>query len=97
GYQNDGIGSALLSRLLLSARNRRIDRIVMYCLLENGRMRAVAQKHRAVLNVADGEIVGEVAPARVSALSLMREAMWDTSAIIEDALETQHRRLANRA
>lgn len=86
GWQNAGLGTGLMRRLVVSARNRGIRRVVMYCLLENGRMRAVAAKHRAVMHIEAGSVVAEIDPPAISLLSLMREAMADTATLVENVL-----------
>ncbi len=90
-FQNAGIGSALLRRTVRSAQNRGVRSLVMYCLLENGRMRAVAAKHRAVLAIEEGEVIGEVAPPVASPLSVMRESMADTLVHLEGLFDVSGR------
>ena len=43
-WRNRGLGSQLMDRLLVSARNRHVNQIYMICLRENGAMQHVAQK-----------------------------------------------------
>ena len=49
GAQSLGIGSALLERSLLAARNRGIKRLEVCCILENYRMQQLARKFEAEL------------------------------------------------
>ena len=80
-WQSHGVGTELLQRTLLSARNRGIKSLRMDCLAENHRMQQLARKFDAELSFDFGSVVGEVDPPRSTPLSLMREAMADTHAI----------------
>ena len=91
-YQNAGIGSELLRRTVLSARNRGVRRLVMYCMVENGRMRAVARKNEAIITIENGEVVGELTPANPSVMSMLREALTDTRDLFENAFDNHKRR-----
>ena len=77
-WQSHGVGTGLLERTLLSARNRGIKSLRMDCLAENQRMRQLARKFDAEFSFDFGSVVGEVDPPRSTLLSLMREAMADT-------------------
>jgi GNAT superfamily N-acetyltransferase len=76
-WQSHGVGTMLLERILLSARNRGIRSLHMHCLAENRRMQQLACKFDAELSFDFGSVIGEVDPPRSTALSLMREAMAD--------------------
>lgn len=78
-YQNKGIGSELLGRVVRSARNRGIGRLYMNCLLENRKMQRIAKKHEALLQFEQGEVVGRVRPGVPSYLSIWSEALEDGS------------------
>ncbi len=78
-YQNKGIGSELLGRVVRSARNRGIDRLYMNCLLENRKMQRVAKKHEAMLQFEQGEVIGRVRPGVPTYLSIWSEAIEDGS------------------
>src|SRR5262249_10149047 len=60
-WQSHGVGSALLERTLLAARNRGITHIHMTCLADNVRMRQLADKFAAELSFDFGSVVGEMA------------------------------------
>ena len=92
-WQSHGVGSALLERTLLSARNRRITSLHMHCLADNERMQELAQKFDAELTFDFGSVVGELDPPRSTALSLMREMMADSHGIANAVLEAQSRLL----
>jgi len=88
-WQSQGVGSVLLERTLLSARNRGIKTLHMHCLGENRRMQQLARKFDADLHFDFGSVVGEVDPPRYTALSLMREAVNDAHGMAAAMLEAQ--------
>ena len=92
-WQSHGVGTVLLERTLLSARNRGIKALHMQCLADNKRMQQLARKFEAELKFDFGSVVGEVDPPRSTLLSLMREAVVDGHSIISAILEAQRRLL----
>ena len=74
-WQNDGIGSVLLERTLLAARNRGLKFLHMACLANNQRMQQLARKYDAALSFDFAGAVGEVAAPRATPLSVMRELL----------------------
>lgn len=90
-WQSHGVGTELLERTLLSARNRGIKRLQMHCLADNQRMQQLARKFEAGLTFDFGSVVGEVDPPRSTSLSLMREAMADSHGIASAIFEAQWR------
>ncbi len=90
-YQDSGIGTELLGRVIRAARNRRIRRIYMNCLLENRKMQRVARKYEAVLHFDHGEVIGELEPATPNYFSLWREAVEDEMGFVMAVLDLQKR------
>lgn len=90
-WQSHGVGTELLERTLLSARNRGIKQLHMHCLADNQRMQQLARKFEAELSFDFGSVIGEVDPPRSTALSLLREAMADNHGIATAILEAQRR------
>lgn len=86
-FQNAGIGTTLLRHVVRSAQNRGISTLVMYCLIENGRMRALAAKQRAVVKIEDGGITGKVLAPSPSPYSLIRETLTDAFSHFEIAMD----------
>jgi GNAT superfamily N-acetyltransferase len=86
-FQNQGIGTDLLGRMLRAARNRGISRLYMNCLAENVKMQRIARKYRAELHFDHGEVVGRVIPAVPTYLSLWEEAVEDSSGFVMAVLE----------
>ena len=90
-WQSLGVGSALLDRTLLAARNRGIKRLHMACLADNRRMQELARKFAAELSFDFGSVVGEVAAARPTPLSVLREAVADGHGFATAMLDVQSR------
>ncbi len=92
-WQSHGVGSALLRRTLLTARNRGYRLLHMACLAENYRMQQLARKFDAELSFDFGSVVGEVESSRATPLSLMRELMADQHGFATAMLDLQSRLL----
>jgi GNAT superfamily N-acetyltransferase len=90
-WQSHGVGTVLLERTLLSARNRGIKSLEMHCLTDNHRMQQLARKFEADLKFDFGSVVGEVDPPRYTPLSLMREAVADAHGVATTILDAQSR------
>ena len=93
-WQSHGVGTVLLERTLLSARNRGIKTLQMHCLIDNQRMQQLARKFEADLKFDFGSVIGEVDPPRYTPLSLMREAAADAQGVV-NAFFDVHSRLFN--
>jgi GNAT superfamily N-acetyltransferase len=92
-WQSQGVGSLLLERTLLTARNRGINSLHMQCLTDNRRMQQLARKFEADLKFDFGSVVGEVDAPRSTPLSQMREAMADAHGVTASILDAQSRLL----
>jgi GNAT superfamily N-acetyltransferase len=92
-WQSHGIGSALLARTLLAARNRGIRQVHMACLADNARMQQLARKFAAQLSFDFGNVVGEVAAPHPTPLSLLRELVADGHGFASAMLDAQARLL----
>jgi len=90
-YQEKGIGTELMGRVIRSARNRGVHLLYMSCLSENGKMQAVARKHHADLRFEYGEVIGEIVPDDASYFSLLAEAMEDRVGYMLAVLDLQSR------
>lgn len=90
-WQSHGVGTMLLERTLLSARNRGVKLLQMHCLADNQRMQQLARKFEADLKFDFGSVVGEVDPPRYTPLSLMREAVTDAHGVATAILDVQSR------
>jgi GNAT superfamily N-acetyltransferase len=92
-WQSQGVGSLLLERTLLTARNRGIATLHMHCLAENRRMQQLARKFEADLKFDFGSVVGAVDAPYSTPLSLLREAMADAHGVAASILDAQSRLL----
>ena len=91
GYQNAGIGTELMGRVIRSARNRAVHHLQMACLAENSRMQHIARKHSAVLRYSQGEMSGEIAPEPGNIATMLEEAADDQRAYMLMILDLQTR------
>lgn len=78
GWQDAGLGTRLMDRILIVARNRSIRKLYMVCLRENQRMRHLAEKYEARMTVDDGEASGTMTPGFPTASSMFEEWMDDS-------------------
>jgi GNAT superfamily N-acetyltransferase len=92
-WQSHGVGSALLRRTLLAARNRGFQLLHMACLANNRRMQQLARKFDAELSFDFGSVVGEVESSRANPLSVMQELMADHHGFATAMLDLQSRML----
>jgi GNAT superfamily N-acetyltransferase len=92
-WQSHGVGTALLERTLLTARNRQIKLLHMTCLAENRRMQQLALKFDAELTFDFGSVVGEVEAPHPTPMSLMRELVADSTSLATAMLDVQSRLL----
>jgi RimJ/RimL family protein N-acetyltransferase len=76
-YQEKGIGTELMGRVIRSARNRGVQLLYMSCLAENTKMQAIARKHEAELRFELGEVVGEIVPQDPDYFSILAEQIED--------------------
>jgi GNAT superfamily N-acetyltransferase len=92
-WQSYGVGSALLERTLLAARNRGVKLLHMACLAQNKRMQQLARKFDAELTFDFGSVVGEVETPYPTPMSMLREAMADGHGFATAVLDAQSRLL----
>ena len=92
-WQSHGVGTALLERTLLAARNRGVRHLHMACLAENRRMQQLACKFDAELTFDFGSVEGEVEAPQPTPLSLMREMVADGHGFATALLDVQSRLL----
>ena len=92
-WQSHGVGSALLSRILLTARNRGYRHLHMACMADNRRMQQLARKFDAELSFDFESVVGEVESSRPTPMSMMRELMSDGHGFATAMLDLQSRML----
>ena len=91
GFQNQGIGSELMGRVIRAARNRSIQCLYMSCLAENAKMQSIARKHEADLRFEYGEVIGEIVPDGANYFSIVAEAVEDRVGYLMAVLDLQRR------
>ena len=92
-WQSNGVGTALLERTLLAARNRGIKLLHMACLVNNARMIELARKFEADLKFDFGSVIGEVEAAYPTPISMWRELVADTHGFATAMLDVQAKML----
>jgi GNAT superfamily N-acetyltransferase len=92
-WQSHGVGTELLERTLLAARNRGIKQLQLTCLLENQRMQQLARKFDAELRRDYDSVIGEVEASYPTPMSLMREMIADGAGVATAMLDAQSRLL----
>ena len=92
-WQSHGVGSALLERTLLAARNRGVKHLHLVCLADNRRMQELARKFDAELTFDFGSVVGEVETPFPTPLSMLRELVSDGRTLATAVLDVQMRLL----
>ena len=90
-HQDMGIGSALMGRVIRSARNRGVRLLFLSCLAENAKMQAIARKHEAELRFEYGEVIGEIIPSGPDYFSLLAEAADDRVGYMMGVLDLSSR------
>jgi ribosomal protein S18 acetylase RimI-like enzyme len=74
-FQSRGIGTALLRRLVVAARNRLIERVHMVCLMDNGRAVRLARRLDGVLHFHDGAAEATIEPPWPTPWTLLEESL----------------------
>ncbi len=90
-FRNRGIGTAMLRRLILSARNRKIQHLRMNCHGQNQAMQALARKFKADLRIDHTETVGDIIPRAVTPFSVLMEALDDAREFGQAAIDVRRR------
>ncbi len=90
-FQDHGLGTELMGRVIRSARNRGIHRLYMSCLAENAKMQAIARKHEADLKFEYGEVIGEILPETPNYFSILAEAVDDRVGYMMAVFDLQKR------
>jgi Acetyltransferase (GNAT) family len=92
-YQNRGVGTELLRRLIVLARNRSIRSLHMLCLLENGKVLHIARKLGAKVTFDQSAVEARLGLPRPNHLTLLLELLDDASivlAILHPLKQLQH-------
>jgi GNAT superfamily N-acetyltransferase len=74
-WQNRGVGTELLRRLIVAARNRLIGRLHMVCLIDNHRVLRMARRFDGNLKVDCGEALARIEPPWPTWWTLLEETL----------------------
>ncbi|MGL4495200.1 MAG: GNAT family N-acetyltransferase [Beijerinckiaceae bacterium] len=85
-FQCNGVGTALLRRLLHYARNRAVGRVQIITTPQNQAMQALARKFGATMDYVYGDTVGTIDAGQPSAMSMMLEAFEDAQGFVSSIL-----------
>ena len=92
-WQSHGVGSALLERSLLAARNRGVKLLQVCCLVDNYRMQQLARKFEAELIFDFGTVIGTMENPYPNPLSIMQEMVADGHSFAAAYVDFQSRLL----
>ena len=81
-WQNRGIGTALLRRLIVAARNRLIGRLYMICLIDNHRVVRMARRLQGRLEIDRGEALARIEPPWPTWWTVLEETFDGAPAIL---------------
>lgn len=87
-WRGRGIGSALMDRALILARNRGLEKLTMTCLRENEAMRALARHFEARLTFEANEVEGRLRLPWPSQATLAQELVEEWFAAARQGIET---------
>lgn len=93
-FQNRGLGTDLMSRIMRAAKNRGVHQLIINCLSDNAKMQSIARKFGADLRFEHGEVIGEILPAQANYFSILTEAIEDRVGDVLSILDFQERTLA---
>ena len=77
-WRRRGIGTELMSHIVLAARNRRVGTLTIFCLRHNKAMLALARKFEADLTFDLTDVTGHLTSKPPNAFSLWREFVDNT-------------------
>ena len=86
-HRHHGLGSALMDRIITAAQNRGVHQLHMICARENQPMQRLGEKFGAHFRIDHGEALGEIETDPVTPLSLLDEAMHDTTDFVTAVLD----------
>jgi len=96
-FQNRGLGTQLMGKVIRSARNRGVHMLFMSCLAENTKMQAIARHYHGELKFEYGDVIGEIIPQKADYFSFISEAMDDRTGYLLAVLDLQARVMSRAA
>jgi GNAT superfamily N-acetyltransferase len=76
-WQDQGVGTELVGRVVTIARNRGVVSVFMMCLTDNRAMQAIARKLAGDLRFAHGDVEASIVVPFPTSVSVLQEAMAD--------------------
>jgi GNAT superfamily N-acetyltransferase len=92
-FQDRGIGSALMARLVEAAGNRGYPSLYMICLKDNARMRHIAHTAGASLSYETGDVTGLLSPPSPSPAKVIGECLHEASDFVLALFDQTRRKL----
>lgn len=86
-WRGRGVGTKLLGRLAVLARNRGVEAVYMICLIDNRPVQRIASKLSASLSLSWGQVEGRIELGVPSLASHLDEAWGDVALAVERAVE----------
>ena len=86
-HRHHGLGSALMNRIITAAQNRGIHQLHRICARENQPRQRLGEKFGAHFKIDHGEALGEIETDPITPLSLLGEAMHDTTDFVTAVLD----------
>ncbi len=83
-HQDRGIGTKLLKRVISLARNRSIQALHLFCLIDNARMQHVCHKLGGALKIADGEVEAIIDSPWPTYWTMLDEALLEMPPAIQE-------------
>ena len=90
-FVNRGIATQLMGRVIRTARNRGLRHLILVCMPDNAKMKAIARHYGADLKIEEGSIVADIVPRRADYKSLVSEILDERMTFIHAALDMQAR------
>jgi GNAT superfamily N-acetyltransferase len=90
-WQSHGVGSALLERTLLCARNRGVKHVQVSCLPQNKRMKQIARKFEAEFTFDYDTVIGTMENPYPTPVSVMQEMFADGHSFLAANVDFQSR------
>lgn len=90
-YQRQGMGDALMARVVEYCQNRGIKHGCMVCLGSNDAVKKLARKHNVLVKTEEGDSTGEIAIPNPTAMSYWKEYMEDNIAKLDHLGKAQRK------
>lgn len=90
-FYNQGIATRLMGRIIRTARNRGLRRLILICLPENAKMQSIARHYEAHIRIEDGSVVADIVPQKADYESLACEVFDERWSYAHAALDLQSR------